>query len=171
MSALLLPLRPRGLALPEDLRGLTLHALWVQAITVLGKDVENRRWRHIPRAHVGQLVALHAGATVVEHPLGVDLLQRCARRAGWVVQGDHYTRDGREVRLVPSEVPTRAIVGLVRIARARRDSPSPWAMDGSVHLELADLVVLPTPIPCPGMLGWWRVPPAVRVQIKEVLGG
>jgi hypothetical protein len=59
---LALPLRPRGLALPEDLRGLTLHALWTQAIVQLGKDTENRRWRHLPRAHVGQLVALHAGA-------------------------------------------------------------------------------------------------------------
>jgi len=45
-----------------------------------------------------------------------------------------------------------------------------WHLLGSVGIVLRDVVELPNPVPCRGMLGWWRVPEMVEFDISANLG-
>lgn len=66
------------------------------------------------------------------------------------------------------ELPTRAVLGLVRITGSHTDpgeACSPWAQSDRFHLDLDDVHPLPLPVPCDGQLGPWRVPLAVYERV------
>jgi len=144
------------------MRAITVDAGWAQAVARLGCDVVSRPWKRVPVARVGEVIALHAGGR-----LG-DGISDAARRAGWSVHGVVYRRGGERVHLALDESPRSAVVALARVAAVSRESGSPWAEPGCVHLELADVRVLPEPTACPGRPGWWLLPPEITERLPPV---
>jgi hypothetical protein len=138
----------------ESLHALTLWQPWAWAIATpeAGKDVENRSWPP-PKPRLGQLLAIHAGATY-----------------------DADAAEGlrEEFRL---DVPAKractmsAVVAVAQLVRAVRNSPSRWAMAGNWHWCLEGAVALPTPVPCKGAQGLWQLPAGVFSQVRAQLLG
>ncbi|MBZ6093430.1 hypothetical protein KVH02_34780 [Streptomyces olivaceus] len=135
---------------PDHIRGITIKQPWAAAILHGGKRVENR-----PRPWGPGWRLLHAGAAIDRAALRDPLVARTVR--------------GREL-------PTRAILGIVRITGSHTDTGepcSPWAQSERVHLDLDDVHPLALPVPCDGQLGPWRVPldvyESVRLQLPAHL--
>lgn len=128
---------------PDHIRGITVKQPWAACILHGDKRVENR-----PRAWAPGWYLLHAGAAVDRPALLLPLVVRTIR--------------GREL-------PTRAVLGIVRITGSHTDPGepcSPWAQPGRVHhLALGDVHALALPVPCGGQLGPWRVPLPVFEQV------
>lgn len=133
------------------MKALTLIQPWAWAICYAGKRIENRVWR-APLWLKDQVFAIHAGKK--------NNLEACAD-------------------LVAEELPVplkhqmvqSAVVALVRLTGckpveqvAHREQRSRWAF-GPWCWELADLVVLPKPVPCPGARGLWDLPPDVEKAV------
>jgi hypothetical protein len=132
------------------MRAITLIQPWASAVVRLGKRIENRL-PSSPCAHVGsvldQRVAIHAG-----------------------LKYDPYTPDYVHDELPIDDLPRGAIIGLARVVGAVHgfdavaaavgvEQAQKWyAGDKHVAVLLGDVAPLPEPIPCPGALGWWRVP-------------
>ncbi|CAM5523084.1 MULTISPECIES: ASCH domain-containing protein [Streptomyces] len=141
-------MKPPTLHAPDHIRGITLRQPWAACVLHGGKQVENR-----PRPWAPGWRLLHAGAEIDRAALRDPLVARTVR--------------GREL-------PTRAVLGVVRITGCHTDSGeacSPWARSGCVHLVLDDVHALPSPVPCGGQLGPWRVPLAVFEQVLVQLPG
>ncbi|GAA2615439.1 hypothetical protein GCM10010304_80840 [Streptomyces roseoviolaceus] len=104
--------------------------------------MENR-----PRLWVPGWRLLHTGAEIDRAALRDPLVARTIR--------------GREL-------PTRAVLGIVRITGSHTDTGepcSPWAQPGRVHVGLDDVHARALPVPCSGRLGPWRVPLAVYERV------
>lgn len=114
---------------PADLRCLTLHPIWADAIARGPKRVENRSWR--PPAGT-TWIAIHAGAKDPLESVGL------AKSLGW-------SGEGRA---------TSAVVALVRIGEIVERSDDPWFM-GPLGWTLVDVRRI-EPIPAVGGLGLWR---------------
>ena len=54
-----------------------------------------------------------------------------------------------------------ALLGFADVVGCRTDSPSPWAVRGCWHWELANVVCFTTPLPAMGALGLFDVPDVV----------
>jgi len=143
-------------------RCLSLHRPWARAIVRLGKDVENRNWKHAPGAWlVGQWLGIHAGQTwdgsgaasieaetgeaLDETPLGIVGAARVIGVIG----------AGRTV-----------VAGDEKLVRPHLDSV--WWMGGwgivfDEALELAD------PIPHKGALGLWPPAPAALAALQALV--
>lgn len=162
------------------MRALTIRQPWAWAVICGGKDVENRA-ANFPAGYRGW-VAVHAGLkddlSGLSHPAVVAAL----RKVGVI--------DSRESACF-SAAPRGAVVGAARVVGAHlitgeladgrqcsqsvpevvgayRARCSPWADPFSVwHVELADAVALPVPVPCRGQLGLWTLPPDVEAQVRE----
>ena len=152
------------------MKALTLWRPWSDAIVHGPKRVENRPWA--PHADVvGELIAIHAG-----------------RRYDDLDGAAEWPWPGGYVPPHPSDSPT-GIVGVARVVgaldtrhgrylqrRHDRDLARLAALDrdpwwaGPVGWLLDDVVALPEPIPHPGSLGLWRVPPAKVELILDALG-
>lgn len=127
---------------PDAIRGITIKQPWAACILHGDKRVENR-----PRAWAPGWRLLHAGAEIDRAALRDPLVARTVRGL---------------------ELPTRAVLGLVRIAGSHTDPGepcSPWAQPECVHLDLDDVHPLALPVPCDGQLGPWRVPLAVYERV------
>lgn len=139
------------------MKALTLIQPWAWAVCHAGKRVENRTWRPPPSV-LGQRIAIHAGK------------KYDADDAEWIAE-EH----GIEV---PQTVPLGAIVAMARVLRAfeagpdgppiteRARDPRGWAF-GPWCWVLADVVVLPQPVPCRGAQGLWDVPADVERAIEQ----
>lgn len=158
-------LRDRGAAY-----ALTIFPEYVWAIMFLDKDREYRSY-HPPKALIGSRLAIQAGAYIggrkgmQARSEGLESLTRMARRAGWTVDalgGPEkttltFTKGDRSVVMVPDEILTGAIVATALVSDVTTDPSEPWSAD-YYGWKLADLEVLPTPIPCKGIPGlWWTV--------------
>lgn len=137
------------------MRALTVWRPWGYAFCYLGKRVENREWEP-PRYLLGREIGLHSGRQ-------------------W--DGGAY----QTLRTYYPDLPTDSEhpVGMVAVARLARIARSPLELDedqrvrwwvGPVGLVLADLVVLPEPIPCRGYQKFWYVDRAIQERIEEQLG-
>jgi hypothetical protein len=132
------------------LRGLTLHQPWNWAILHGGKTWENRPVR-LPETMRNRWIALHAGKVW-------DDTARGRFAIGWPPR---------------EETPTAAITGLVRFSygTSPEAAGSPWAF-GPWCYRVSDVLVLPQPVPCRGMQGWWPVPAgviaAIAAQVRQL---
>lgn len=127
---------------PDWIRGITIKQPWAACILHGDKRIENR-----PRAWAPGWRLLHAGAATDRPALRNPLVARTIRR---------------------HELPTRAVLGIVRITGSHTDPGepcSPWAHPGRIHLDLDDVHALALPVPCDGQLGPWRVPYAVYERV------
>ncbi|MFE0845817.1 ASCH domain-containing protein [Streptomyces rochei] len=127
---------------PDSMRGITIKQPWAACILHGDKRVENR-----PRPWAPGWRLLHAGAETDRAALRDPLVARTVRGM---------------------ELPTRAVLGLVRITGSHTDpgeACSPWAQSDRFHLDLDDVHPLPLPVPCDGQLGPWRVPLAVYERV------
>ncbi|GGZ21980.1 hypothetical protein GCM10010300_77130 [Streptomyces olivaceoviridis] len=127
---------------PDSIRGITVKQPWVACILHGDKRVENR-----PRAWAPGWRLLHAGAETDRAALRDPLVARTVRGL---------------------ELPTRAVLGIVRITGSHTDTGepcSPWGQPECVHLDLDDVHPLALPVPCDGQLGPWRVPLGVYERV------
>ncbi|GGV89984.1 hypothetical protein [Streptomyces massasporeus] len=127
---------------PDHIRGITIKQPWAACILHGDKRVENR-----PRAWAPGWRLLHAGVET----------DRAALRDPLVARTIHG-----------HELPTRAVLGIVRITGSHNDPGepcSPWAQTECVHVDLDDVYPLALPVPCDGQLGPWLVPLSVFEQV------
>lgn len=127
------------------MRALTLHACWAWAVAHAGKDIENRVWKP-PSSILGQRIAIHAGANPGAS-YGQDECAELCQLAG---------------AEPPPSWPRSAILCTAVVAGYITDE-SPLHLrnnhwyGGPFGWLLADVVTLPLPFPCKGMLGLWEV--------------
>ncbi len=160
--------------MPDTMYALTLWPEWLPAFTHMGKRVENRTWMP-PSWLLGQRIALHAGKQIGggKRAAGIRWLGETATHAGWMVFTDGL--DMSFVRLpglppgvgpegfthahihLGAVVATAELYGVSRVAHLKSTAAySPWAILGSVHWLLRDVVVLPKPVPMRGRQGLWK---------------
>lgn len=146
------------------MRALTVRQPWAWAI-FHGKDVENRsNWRY---TYVGGL-GIHAG-------LRLEGPSAFTRVGEWA--DDPMGQLGAPN--APADLALGAFIGGVNLLGAHwwqdcRDRHgaglcSRWAERDQWHLELADQVVLPEVVECPGQLGLWQPPPPALNALKSVM--
>ncbi len=155
----------------KHLMALTTYQPWVHAIFHCGKDVENRDW---PTKFRGTL-AIHAAKKEPRDEY-VFVQQRIADD----IKGYGKSPFGE---LPSSEsLPRGAIVGLVEVVDCvthwNGDNPpsgstldpkcSSYWFVGDYGFVLRSPRLLPTPIPCRGYQGFWKVSDDIRAQIDEV---
>lgn len=160
------------------MKALTLRHPWPFAVAYLGKDVENREWdsRLVEVFGVddliGHQIAIHGGAVPKrgKNKAWRELLAR--------VIACHEMIDGElpdsAAQYLAQKLPAGAdhipaehfviggVVAVATVAGYTRVSPSRWAIEGQLHLELRDVVTLREPVACPGAQGFWNLPPAIE---------
>lgn len=144
------------------MRGLTLRPAWAHAVAHLHKRTENRTWRP-PACIDGRVIAVHSARRLLP---GDDDALRAAERAAGVA--------GLELRALPRGciVAVARVVGVrVGIGQVQRfdiEPHDPW-FSGPVGWILADVQVLPVPVPCRGGQGLWTVPRRVVTRLRAAL--
>lgn len=154
------------------MKALTLWPEWAYAICHLGKRVENRGWTPTGASLPGGRLLIHAGKHVGGRP-GAH-----ARYEGQLAVAEMWEREhpgeklsGGRFRAI-GECPTSAIVAAVRVVDADSEQRTGWDVPGQWHWRLADVVVLPEPVPCRGAQGLWTVPEDVHERVlRGVLHG
>jgi len=132
------------------------HAAALDVICIVGPTCDafvsaGGRWLPAPELPRGAIVAT-ARLAEVRHIVDNDAHIEIVGPDGKV----HYRRPVGD----PMGDEARARPGYRVIERAA----DPWAIPGTVGLLLADVRVLPVPVPCKGAQGWWTVPEGVEVS-------
>jgi hypothetical protein len=133
------------------MKALTLHACWAWAIAHAGKDIENRVWSP-PKAMIGQRIAIHAGAKPGDHEGQADCAEMCQLA-------------GAEP---PPTWPRSAILCTAILADVVTVHSSDW-FGGPYGWVLTDVLTLPQPLPCKGMLGLWEVKSPLILRVLNQL--
>jgi hypothetical protein len=137
----------------EQMRALSIRQPWTDAIVLGTKRVENRGWP-APAWILGRVIALHAS--------------KVADRGAQPPPGEEW----------PSGLTDSSRLGAVLAVARVRDCHfttgglcgcSPWAVPGQFHWTLADVRLLPDPVPCKGALGLWRLPEDVEAAVRAQL--
>lgn len=162
------------------MKALTLKHPWAWCVAHLGKSVENRDWSEAFALRIGlhevlgETIAIHGGSPIQfgdnaewkRHELEVNHIGRhilpfddaaVDRLEAWV------QRMGR--RPTYEDLVTPGIVAVATLSHATRGSVSPWAMKGSLHLLLSDIIPLPEPVSCKGARNFWDLPADVERQV------
>lgn len=147
----------------SDLRGFTLIRPWTWTMIHAPEDrrkrIENRPLK-LPEKFVDVWVLFHSGRGT-EDAKTVDMIERTLGfklpRTAW----------------------DEGVIGRVKFSRMLRKNADdlfpadaapagqePWFFGPYGYLVSAS-EALPKPIPCKGMLGWWRVPPHVLQALPE----
>jgi hypothetical protein len=158
--------------LPGDrVKAITIRQPWAQAVAAGVKRIENRTTVYTYRG----LLAIHAGVAW-SHRGAAD-----ERIATW---HGHRMLIGQPCHPMPHErlFPTSAVIGVCELVDAHPDGGCcrPWGessyreaggreRQSIAHLVLQHRGVLAEPIPLPGRLGLWTVPPDVIDRIKREL--
>lgn len=146
---------------------LTVHQPWAWAISVAGKDIENRDWAP-PAGIIGQRIAIHAGKKYDE--------------PAWTYLSDPTTSPIDRARLscdgtfdVPDadEAVRGAVVAVAtvtgRMWRGEGQIPHwPWYC-GPCGWILQEVVALDTPVPCRGRQKLWVLPAEVEAAVRAQL--
>ena len=162
---------------PAELLGLSIWPEWNYAIAQLGKRIENRGEAIARRAKNlrGRYIALHGsqnlggiphrsdGTFTPAHVDAVQIMLETARDAG---------------ARPPFSITIRELLdkgrGITQIARLLdvlppSDTRQGWHMLDCWGLEFEDPIVLETPVPCPGALGFWSVPrPVIEKLVRQL---
>ena len=133
------------------MKAMSIKQPWVHAILRAGKDIENRSWRRDFRGWL----AIHASGQPIR---GAEL--PCGLHTPDLATLDYSS-----------------ICGVARVVDIVTESQSIWYWtpdDDTVNYGwvLKDATPLQTPIPCPGALGLWEVPPdifrAIQLQLPKL---
>ncbi|MGK4586208.1 hypothetical protein [Kitasatospora sp. HPMI-4] len=119
---------------------LTIRQPWLACILTGDKQIENRSW---PTSHRGP-IALHAARTPSREGQADPLVQAVLARP----DAPHPTRG--------------AILATANLTDCHPDTGDccrPWGHSGLFHWRLADIQLLPGPVPATGRLGLWRLDP------------
>lgn len=142
---------------------LTIWPEWAWAICHAGKRTENRVW-FPPRHLIGKRFCIHAGKHVGGRPSeeahadGLCGVAMMARRAGMPL-----------TRGWDDGIVTSAIVAVVTLAGADKDERNGWDVPDVFHWRLADVIVLPEPVPHKGAQGLWPVSPSAWALVARQL--
>ena len=124
------------------MKALTIRQPWAWAIIYAGKDIENRSWKTRLRG----MIAIHAGF--------------------------NYEKDAVLPRGVqpPNErdIVRGAILGVADVIDVVERHHSKW-FSGPFGFVLSNPRALAKPIPCPGRLSLWEVPPDIDRAIRKQL--
>lgn len=123
------------------MKALSVKQPFADNIIFHGKDIENRTWRTKFRG----TVAIHAGMKFHDY---ADLSDEEKKE---MVRG--------------------AIVGVVDVVDCVDKHKSKWFQKGFYGFVLKNPRPLKKPIPCKGMLGFWKVPPRIEREIQIQLKG
>jgi len=139
------------------------------AIIYGGKDRENRT-QNIVGSYRG-IVAIHAGKFYDPYDEAWDDPRIVEARWDW--QDPYSDDDPPGWGVFGAVIGVAEIVGVHFESRAwiERYGPcSPWAVPDCWHIELANPVALPEPVPCRGQQGLWTLPPDVAQDVYIQLG-
>jgi hypothetical protein len=134
----------------QQIKGLTLHRPWGNAITDYGKDIENRAWS-CPLA-CGDYLAIHNGAK-------------------WDNAASDFIREITgidEAKLNSEEIMSGAIIAVVEFAGNSKDldpSFNPW-FTGPIGWRLRNVVKI-DPVRCKGQQGLWNLPDDVLAKVRN----
>ena len=123
------------------MKALSVKQPFADKIIFEGKDIENRT----RRTNFRGTVAIHASMKL--HPYA-----KLSKRA-------------------KEEMVCGAIVGVVDVVDCVDKHKSKWFQKGFYGFVLKNPRPLKKPIPCKGMLGFWKVPPKIEREIKRQLKG
>lgn len=132
------------------MRALSIRQPWAWAILRAGKRVENRVWTWAPMWRETFLIHASKGCTVDEFD---DAIETIVDITG-------------SIACPPlKDMPRGAIVGRARLVGAHINAArgTAWAVPDALHLLLADVDRLLTPIPFKGALGFFDVPDSLLV--------
>lgn len=129
------------------MKALAVRQPFAWALLAGHKPVENREWPTSVRGRV----LLHASKGCTKREYG--------DAAEWI-----YVACGVVVPEI-EELPRGCIVGAVTIVDCVEAHPSPWFV-GPYGFVVEKPVALAEPIPCKGMLGFFRVPDDVAAAVK-----
>lgn len=168
------------------MRALTLTPPWTGLIAAGVKRVENRPRSMGAQRMVGDQIAVHAGRAVDESvyeritEIAPELLQIATNIDGQRDRFYTYAGTGDWYKL--SRV-TSAVIAVATIDRvvtswpdgtpAVMDGDAPFAAEqrrwffGPVGILLRDVIALPRPVPCKGMLGFWTLPEPIAVEVMD----
>ena len=131
------------LALP-DLPVLTIRQPWAWLILHAGKNIENRPWSTRYRGEF--LIHVAKGCTREEYA-SAAMFARAVRRS----------QNAPPLWMPPlKQLDRMGIVGIACLVGCVDSSVSPWFV-GPYGFQLANVRPLPF-TPCPGKLGFWRLP-------------
>lgn len=136
------------------MKALTIRQPWATCIALGTKALENRSWQ---TGHRG-LIAIHAAAKPERD--GIDVLPA--------------------VTLPPlpalRDMPLGAVIAAAELVSihatafpGRKCCPSPWAISGMWHWQLASVRKLAETVPCKGALGLWTLPADVEAAVMSQL--
>lgn len=149
----------------DQVRGLTLWRPWPWAFTHADKRVENRPVRP-PRKLVGMYLALHSGLKF-DADAAIRMREGRYGNAARACRCDSDAHPHTEITCVGK---VDAVSEFMLNAEMEPDDPrfarNPWAF-GRFVIDLPTLIVLPTPVPCRGAQGYWRLPPDVFEQVRD----
>lgn len=141
---------------------LTLWPEWAWAICHFGKRVENRGWTP-PASIIGTRIAIHAGKHIGGRPGRPAYIEGFSAVALALLACGGGERD--VTRWWLQRPPTSAIVCTAVVTGWDRDQRTGWDVPGQYHWRLADVQVLPEPVPCRGAQGLWRVPADIAARV------
>src|SRR5215469_1004280 len=156
----------------RPLYALSIRQPWAWCIATQHKDVENRSWKPRPDT-VKPPFDFAAHASIYDE--AVDLPIPAANRKLRALEA--------EARLAQRALPqhkylrTRCILAVVTCTgfhywedcmfqNPPEYSCSPWGLHQELHWQLANVRLLPSPVPCKGRLGLWPLPPAVEAAVR-----
>ena len=153
------------------MKALSIQQPWVMAICH-GKDIENRSWS---TQHRGTL-AIHASKKFQDPPrLGLELIRELTDLTSEQAIAENH---------LGAVVAVADLVGCHNGDQWDMSHPcgtykgdvygpsgicSPWAALGDWHWELANVRVLPEPVPARGALGLWTLPADVDTAVRAQL--
>jgi hypothetical protein len=164
------------------MKALTLHHPWAFAILHLGKDIENRDWTpDVCRLNgldklLGETIAIHGGRPPkFGNNLEWFALEDQVDGLVWEIAGADeviWTRFqawtaqlGR--RPLFTDFITPGVVAIATLTHAGHGSRSPWAVPGSLHLMLSDVLPLAEPVQCRGAQGFWDLTDRDEAAVME----
>lgn len=178
-----------------SLKALTLRHPWAFAVAYLGKNCENRTWDdhlcNLNRVYdlLGQQIAIHGGAAP-QQPKRAMPLHKLAESNLWrqhcedlaaikygPMLGQPLPEAARAYLakvsaggpLLPEHFICTGIVAVATVQRITRASRSDWAAHGQLHIELSEVIALPSPVGCPGAQGLWTLPEAIEEAVQHEL--
>jgi len=141
-----MPVRPeRG----HVLKAITVKPVWAWAIIHAGKNIENRSWR----TQIRGSVAIHASKNLT--------------RSEYEESKQQLPRRWRKELPAYEDLPRGVIIGVAELVDCVTESKSPW-FNGDFGFVLQNQRPV-KPIPCPGALGFWNLPPEIERKIRKLV--
>lgn len=153
---------------------ISLYLPWGWAILHAGKDIENRSNgsnRRFPSKYLGRCW-IHASLWPgTRKPLGRYAQEELLSEFRSVFDVAAKTGKSRDqlppLKLGQADELRGKILGSIEIVGYVTESESPWFVPGSLGIQVANPIVLATPVDALGALGLWTVPEPVLARLDQ----